>query len=246
MTPDIDPALKAELAPTGTLRIALNLSNFLLVQHDAATGESRGVAVDLGHELAARIGVPVTCATYATAGKIADTATADAWDVAFIGAEPQREDVIAFTAAYVEIEATYLVPAGSAIRTLADVDRDGVRIATADRSAYDLYLARTLRHATLVRAPDIPSSFARFVADGLDVLAGLKPRLLSEQPKLPGSRILDGNFTVIRQAMATPRSRQRAAAYLAAFAEDIKASGLVAATIERYGVRGLRVASPRA
>lgn len=242
MTHDIDPAPKADLAPTGTLRVALNLSNFLLVQHDAATGESRGVAPDLGREIAARIGVPVSFRTYETAGKVADDAAADAWDVAFIGAEPQREDVIAFTPAYVEIEATYLVPEGSPIRTLEDVDRPGVRIATAERSAYDLFLARTIRHASLVRAPGIASSFDRFVEERLEVLAGLKPRLIAEQARFPGSRILDGRFTAVQQAIGTPRARSRAATWLAAYVAEIKASGRVADSISRHAIVGLTVA----
>jgi polar amino acid transport system substrate-binding protein len=240
MSPDITPDLRAELAPTGTLRAALNLSNFLLVQHDAATGVTRGVAPDLAAELAARLGVPVAFRTYENAGKVAD-ASAE-WDVAFIGAEPQREHVIAFTPAYVEIEATYLVPAGSPLRAVEDVDRPGVRIATADRSAYDLYLERTLRAATLVRAAGIPASFDRFVAEGLEALAGLKPRLVADQARLPGSRILDGRFTAIQQAIGTPRARHAAAAWLAAQVAEVKTSGWVAAAIGRHGVQGLTVA----
>lgn len=242
MNPDLSSDLRAELAPTGTLRAALNLSNFLLVQHDAASGVSRGVAPDLGAELAARLGVPVAFQTYEDAGKVADAVSG--WDVAFIGAEPQREHVIAFTPAYVEIEATYLVPANSPLHVVEDVDRPGVRIATADRSAYDLYLARTLRAATLVRADGIPASFDRFVAEGLDALAGLKPRLLADQARLPGSRILDGRFTTVRQAIGTPRERSAAAAWLTAQVADVKASGWVAAAIARHGVQGLAVARP--
>lgn len=242
MTATLDPALRAELAPTGTLRAALNLSNFLLVQQDGAAAEPRGVAPDLAGELAARLGVPVRLLTYETAGHIADAAGGNAWDVAFIGAEPQREDVIAFTPAYVEIEATYLVPAGSPIRSLEEVDRPGVRIATAARSAYELHLARTLRHATLAAAPDIPSSFERFAAEGLEALAGLKPRLIADQARLPGSRILEGRFTAIRQAIGTPRARARSAEWLAAQVAAFKSSGIVAAAISRHGVVGLTVA----
>jgi polar amino acid transport system substrate-binding protein len=240
MNAAIPSDLRTELAPTGTLRAALNLSNFLLVQHDAAAGVSRGVAPDLAAELAARLGVPVAFQTYENAGKVADAAAA--WDVAFIGAEPQREHVIAFTPAYVEIEATYLVPAGSPLQAIEDVDRPGVRIATAERSAYDLYLARTLRAATLVRAGGIPASFDRFAAEGLEALAGLKPRLVADQARLPGSRILAGSFTTIQQAIGTPRERRAAAAWLAVQVAEVKASGWVAATIARHGVQGLSVA----
>jgi polar amino acid transport system substrate-binding protein len=240
---DIDAALAAELAPHGRLRVALNLSNFLLVQPDGAGGGYRGVAPDLGRDIAARLGVPAAMVAYSHAGKVADAAAGDEWDIGFIGAEPQREDVIAFTPAYVEIEATYLVRGDSPIRAIADVDRPGVRIVTADRSAYDLYLARTIRNAELVRAPGIPASFERFVAEGCEVLAGLKPRLLQDQARLPGSRILDGRFTAIQQAIGTPRPRVRAAQWLARYVAHVKASGAVAAAISRHGVEGLSVAA---
>jgi polar amino acid transport system substrate-binding protein len=239
---DIDPALVAELAPHGRLRIALNLSNFLLVQRDA-NGEPQGIAADIGRDIAARLGVPAVLVTYAKAGEIADAAPQDAWDVAFIGAEPQREDVIAFSPAYVEIEATYLVPAGSPLHTIADVDRPGVRVVTAERSAYDLYLARSLRHAERVLARDIPGSFDRFVAEGCEALAGLKPRLLADQARLPGSRVLEGRFTAIQQAIGTPQPRARAARWLAAYVAAIKASGMVAAAIARHRIEGLTVAA---
>jgi polar amino acid transport system substrate-binding protein len=150
--------------------------------------------------------------------------------------------VIAFTAAYLEIEAAYLVPAGSPIRTIADVDRPGVRIAVANKAAYDLYLSRTLKHAELVRAEGIDGSYEIFVAQQLDVLSGLKPRLLMDVETLPGARILDGRFTAIQQGIGTPKARTATAAYLSAFVEEAKSSGLVAQTIARHGVRGVNVA----
>jgi polar amino acid transport system substrate-binding protein len=236
----IDPDLRTELAPRGRLRIALNLGNFLLVSK--ATGALGGVAADIGGDIAARLGVPFDLVAYETAGKVADAAAPGEWDVAFIGAEPARENVIAFSPAYVEIEATYLVPAGSPIGSIDEVDRAGVRIATADRSAYDLFLSRTIRHATLVRAPGIPASFDLFVADKLDVLSGLKPRLIADQARLPGSRLLDGRFTAIQQSIGTPRPRTRAAQWLAAYSAEIRRTGLVADAIRRHGVVGLTVA----
>ena len=238
----IDAALRDEMAPTGRLRVALNLGNFLLVSQDAASGALRGVAADLGADIAARFGVPHDLVPYETAGKVADGAR-EQWDVAFIGAEPARENVIAFSPAYVEIDATYLVPADSPITSIDEVDRAGVRIATAERSAYDLYLTRTIRHATLVRAPGIPASFDRFVADRLDVLAGLKPRLIADHARLPGSRILEGRFTAIQQSMGAPRPRTRAARWLAAYSVEARRSGLVADAIRRHGVVGLTVAA---
>jgi polar amino acid transport system substrate-binding protein len=237
----MNPALKSELVPTGTLRVGVNLGNFLLVNKDPATGALRGVVPDLADELARRLGgVPVQLLPQPGAGQVADTVAQ--WDVAFIGAEPQRAEQIAFTTAYVEIPATYLVPPGSPIRTIDDVDRAGIRVATSARSAYDLFLSRNLKHAQLVRAEGIPGSYDLFVREKLDALSGLLPRLAQDVARLPGARILEGKFTAIQQAIGTPKARAAAAAYLQGFVDDIKASGLVARLIERHGVKGLNVA----
>ena len=147
----VSPAVRSELAPTGKLRVGLNMSNFLLTATDAATGKPKGVAADLGQELGKRLGVPVDLVPFPNPGALADAAKSGVWDVGFLGAEPQRANEIDFTAAYAEIEATYLVPPGSPIKAIADVDRKGVRIAISGRSAYDLYLTRELKHAELVR-----------------------------------------------------------------------------------------------
>jgi polar amino acid transport system substrate-binding protein len=238
---DISEARKA-LAPTGALRVGLNMSNFLLTATDGATGKPKGIAADLGHELGKRLGVPVELVPFPNPGSVADAAKAGKWDVAFIGAEPQRAKEIDFTAAYVEIEATYLVPPGSPIRSLGDVDKPGIRIAISGRSAYDLYLERNLKHAQRVtgRGDEV---FKRFVSDKLDAMAGLRPGLMKNQKDLPGSRILDGNFTAVQQAAGTPTGRPAGAKYLREFIEDVKASGLVAKLIEKHGVRGLTVAA---
>lgn len=236
-------AARSELAPTGKLRVGINLSNFLLTRTDSRTGEYGGVAVDLGRELAGRLGVPAEVIAYESPGKLADVAKSNAWDVGFLGAEPQRANEIDFTAAYVEIEATYLVPPGSPITTIEEVDRPGVRIAISGKSAYDLYLTRNLKHAELVRETGMDNVFKRFVDDRLDALAGLKPRLITDQQALPGSRILDGRFTAVQQAIGTPKGRPAGAQYLRDFAEDAKRSGLVAQLIEKNNVRGLTVAA---
>ena len=239
---EVSAALRSELAPTGKLRVGLNMSNFLLTAKDPATGEPRGVAADLGRELGKRLGVPVELVPYPNPGAVADAAKSGAWDVAFIGAEPQRASEIDFTAAYVEIEATYLVPPGSPLKTIADVDRKGVRIAVSDRSAYELWLTRNIKNAELVRIKGADDVFKQFVSDKMDALAALKPRLVTDAESLPGSRILDGRFTAVQQAVGTPKGRSNGARYLAEFVEDIKATGLVAKTIEKNGVRGLTVA----
>jgi len=178
------------------------------------------------------------------AGKLADAVKSGAWDVAFLGAEPQRANEIAFTAAYLEIPATYLVPAGSPIRSVGDVDREGIRIAVSDKSAYELWLSRNIKHAQLIRTQGIDASFDLFVGQKMDALAGLKPRLLMDVTKLPGARLLDGQFTAVQQAIGTPKSRDAAAKYLRAFVEEVKASGLVAEAISKNAVKGVSVAPP--
>jgi polar amino acid transport system substrate-binding protein len=244
MANDIAPTVRSELAPTGTLRVGLNHQNFLLVTKGSSATDPRGVAPDLARELGRRLGVPVEFSRFDTAGKLADGVRTGAWDVAFLGAEPQRANEIAFTAAYLEIPATYLVPAGSPIRSLAEVDRAGVRIAVSDKSAYELWLSRNITHATLMRTQGIDASYDLFVAEKLEVLSGLRPRLLMDVEKLPGARILEGQFTAVQQAIGTPKARETGAAFLRAFVESVKASGLVAEAIARNAVPGVSVAPP--
>lgn len=239
---ELPAGVRAEFAPTGTLRVGVNMSNFLLTAQDAVTGVPKGVAVDLGRELASRLGLPVEIVPYPNPGALADAAKTGAWDVGFLGAEPQRANEIDFTAAYVEIEATYLVPPGSPLKAIADVDRNGVHIAVPEKSAYELYLSRSLKHAKLVLEKGADNAFKRFTADKLDALAGLKPRLVTDSDNLPGSRILDGRFTAVQQAAGMPKGRPAASRYLREYIEDVKASGLVARTIAKNNVRGLTVA----
>ena len=240
----MSPQIKAELAPTGALRAGLNLSNFLLVSGKDDTGGPVGVAPDMAAEIARRLGVPVKYVTYKTPGELADAAEAGAWDVGLIGAEPQRAEKIAFTPAYVEIEATYLVPKGSPLKAIADIDKPGVRIAVTGRSAYGLWLDRNIKQATLVKSGTLDAAYEQFVAEKLDVLAGLRPRLLQDVEKLPGARILDGKFMSVQQAIGTGRKNAAGAAFLRAFVEETKASGFVQSLIDKHKVRGLSVAPP--
>lgn len=238
---DDTAAARADLAPSGRLRVALNLANFLLISSSPPGGEPTGIAPDVGRELARRLGVPVTFVPYALPGDLAAAASRDEWDVGLIGADPLRAAEIAFTAAYLEIPASYLVPAGSTIARIEEVDRPGVRIAVADKAAYDMYLRRTLQHATLERAVGLDGSYDLFVEAKLDALAGLGPRLVADQARLPGSRILEGKFTAVQQAIGTPIARQVGAAYLRGFVEEIK-QGLVGQLIAKHQVRGVNVA----
>jgi len=234
--------VKKELAPSGKLRVGLNYGNFLLVLKDSADGSPNGIAPDLGRELGKRLGVPVEFVKFPEAGQLADGVRDDKCDVGFLGAEPQRANEIAFTKAYLEIPVTFLVPPGSNIKSIAEVDQKGVRIAVSDRSAYDLYLSRNLKNATLVRAKGIEGSYQAYLKDKLEVLAGLKPRLTSDAEKTPGSRVLDGQVTGVQQACGTTKKRIAGAKYRQEFIEDVKRSGLVAKTIDKHGVKGVNVA----
>ena len=234
----------SQLAPHGVLRAGINLSNFLLVTGRTASGDPEGVSPGLARAIADRLGVKVRYVTFPKPGELADAAGKDVWDIGLIGAEPARAETIAFTAAYAEIEATYLVPAGSRLTSIADVDRPGVRIAVTDRSAYGLWLDRNIKQATLVRSASLDSAFDQFVAEKLDALAGLRPRLLSDVQKLPGAVILPGQFTAVQQAVGTARTNTAAAAWLRAFVEEAKASGLIARLIVQHHVTGLSVAPP--
>ncbi len=240
---EVTAALRSEFAPTGKLRVGLNMSNFLLTRTDAATGKPAGVAHDLALELGRRLGIPVEFIPHPNPGALADAANKNVWDVGFLGAEPARANEIDFTAAYVEIDSTYLVPPGSTLKHADEVDRKGVRIIVPARAAYELYLTRTIKNAELVKEVGADASFKRFVDEKFDALASLRPRLVSDQAKLPGSRILEGRFTAVQQAAGVPKGRTAAAKYLSAFIEDAKASGLVAKAIKDNNVVGLTIAA---
>ena len=228
----------AELAPHGVLRAGINMGNFLLVTGKTESGDPDGVSPDMARTIAARLGVPLKLVPFARPGELADAAGTDVWDIGLIGAEPARAEKIAFTPAYVEIESTYLVPAGSSISRIEEVDRPGVRIAVTARAAYDLWLERNIKHATLVRGQNQAETISIFQKDGLEALAGLRPGLLGDVEKMPGARILDGQFTAVQQAIGTARANTAAAKFLEAFVAEAKSSGLVASLIEKHGVVG--------
>jgi polar amino acid transport system substrate-binding protein len=234
-----DPdSLRAELAPRGRLRAAMNLGNALFTSRDES-GELRGVGVDLMCELSARLGVPVEFVVYATPGDVADAADKDAWDVAILAIEPARAETIAFSAPITRIEAAYVVHDGSPLRSVGQVDSPGVRIAAPARAGYELYLTRTLRCATLVRTDSFAASIDAFNERRVDVLAGLRPVLLQSMSKVPDGRWLEGVFMTVGHGLGTPRGRGASADFLQRFVEKLNASGFVARSIERHGVRGL-------
>ncbi len=243
-TVSMSAEVKAQLAPHGVLRAGINMSNFLLVTGHSASGDPEGVSPSMARAIAERLGVPVKYVPFAKPGELADAAGQDVWDIGLIGAEPARAEKIAFTAAYAEIEATYMVPPDSPLKSIAEVDRPGVRIAVTARSAYDLWLERNIKHAILVRSNSLDSAYEQFKADKLDALAGLRPRLLSDIKTMPGAVILGGQFTAVQQAVGTAKANLAAAGWLHAFVEEAKHSGLVAQFIAQHKVVGLSVAPP--
>ncbi|MDB5415631.1 MAG: amino acid transporter substrate-binding protein [Rubritepida sp.] len=236
------PEILSQLAPTGVLRAGINLSNFLLVNGRSPDGGPTGVSPSMAKAIADRLGVPVQYVTFANPGLAGDAVGTNAWDIVNIGAEPQRAEKITFTAAYAEIECTYLVPAGSPITSIAQVDQPGIRIAVSARAAYDLWLERNIHRATLIRSQGLDATVQMFAEQKLEVLAGLRPRLITDAEFFPGSRILEGNFMAVQQAVGTALANTAGAAFLRDFVEEAKASGLVASFIAEHQVRGLSVA----
>jgi polar amino acid transport system substrate-binding protein len=235
---------QSELTVPGTLRVGINLGNILLVTGTGSTGDPEGVAPDIAAAVAERLGVTVSYVSFATPGEVADALERDEWDIGLIAVEPKRAEKIAFCDAYVEIEATYLVPNNSPLRSIEDVDQPGVRIAVSDRAAYDLYLTRTLKHAELHRARGLPGAFELFVTEKLDALAGLVPALKDNSKNLPGSRLIEGLYTTVRQVIGTKPANAALKAFVEQFIAEAKETGLVAELIEKHGVKGkLRVAS---
>lgn len=243
-TREIAPEVRQELAPSGTLRVGINAGNAAIMRQDSPPGELRGVPVDLARELARRLGVPVQLKPYPGAGQVVAAGPAGEWDVAFVAVEPVRAKELIFSPPYVLIESTYLVQPGSKLRTVSDVDQKGVRIAVGEKGGNDLYLTRTLKAAELVRARGSDAAFKQFVSEKLDAYAGLRPGLVKLADQLPGSRVLEGNYTMVQQAIATPAPRVKGATYLREFAEEVKRDGTVERAIRNNDLPGLTIAAP--
>jgi polar amino acid transport system substrate-binding protein len=234
MAQSIPETTRAQLAPSGTLRAGINYNNPLLAHRDASSGELSGVAVDLSRELARRAGVKLELIPYESAGAMSGAARGGAWDIAYLAIDPARAADIDFTAAYLELEGTYLVPAASSLEKVEDLDRDGIRIAVTSGSAYDLYLSRQLKHAQLVHADTTPQSIDLMVSEHLDAVAAVRTALVTGAARVPGSRVLNGHFMTIPQAAGVPRNRPIAAHYVSTFIEEMKASGFVANALRQH------------
>jgi polar amino acid transport system substrate-binding protein len=241
----IPPALRSALAPGGTLRASINLGNPILAGTDAATGVPAGVSVDLAREFARRLAVPAEFVTFGKAAASVDAVRGEQADIGFFAIDPARSDGLLFTAPYVLIEGSYLVPEASALAGNGHVDRPGQRIAVGSGSAYDLFLTREISQAEIVRLDGAEPALAAMRAGEVEVAAGIRQVLEAEARRAPGVRVLPGRFMVIQQAMGLPASRgAEAQAVLAAFVEDMKASGFVAAALQRHHIEGAIVAPP--
>jgi polar amino acid transport system substrate-binding protein len=238
-SPAVPAAARSELAPTGTLRAGMNLSNTLFTTKDPATGELRGVAVDLMRELGSRLGVPVELVVHATPGEVADAVNKGTWDVAILAIEASRAQTISFSPPISEIEATYAVRKDSPLRSVEQVDAPGVRISAPAKAGYELYLSRALKNATLVRSKDIQGSLELFNERRAEAVAGLKPMLLDSMGRMPDARLLEGRFMTVNHGLSIPRGRPAADEFLKQTVQDLNASGFIARSIERHGVKGL-------
>ena len=244
MADEISADVMAALAPQGRIRAAINYGNSVLAQQDPATGEPRGVSAALARELGRRLDKPVDFVTFDAAGKVFEALKTESWDVAFLAIDPVRASGIDFTAPYVVIEGTYLVPAESPLDSIEAVDRPGIRIAVGKGSAYDLYLTRALKQAERVEAPSSAGALELFLSDRLDAAAGVRQPLLAFAAAHRGLRVLPGRFMAIEQAVAVPKGRQAGATYLRGFVEAVKASGFVARALAESGQADATVAPP--
>jgi polar amino acid transport system substrate-binding protein len=243
MNPSVPENVRAELAPGGVLRAGVNLGNAVIAQADPAGGPPRGVGPSLARELARRLGARIEYVTYDAAGKMADALRRGEWDVAFLAAEPQRANEIAFSAPYVRIESGFMVRADSPLTRLDEFDRKGLRIASGNNAAYDLWLQRNFKNAERVLSPTTPGAIEMFLSrTDLDAVANVRPALVAAAAKNPGMRVIEGSFMSINQAAGVPREREAAARYVREFIEEMKSSGFVAKALEDSGVTEATVA----
>ena len=232
------PRVRDALAPTGKLRVGLNLGGPTHVIRDSASGAMKGIGFDLGTELAKRLGVPIEPVMYASIGQLVDGGRAPEWDIAFVGIDPQRELFLDFTGCHLELEVGYLLPAGSPIAGFSGVDQPGVRIAVPQKGHADIILSRALKKATLLHGAGIGGAAELLGTGKADVLSANKANLFELAQKMPGARVLDGRIGTEQLAMAIPKGRDDGLAYARQFVEEAKSDGLVTAAIERVGLRG--------
>ena len=239
-----DPRV-ADLVRTGKLRVGIGLGSPSGAMKNPATGELRGLAVDLGRALAMRIGVDFVAIEYPRPGAILEGVQTNAWDVAFLVVDPERAKEVDFAPPHTQSDFTYLVPAGSSIHKVADADQPGIRIAVPRGDGVDLRLTRLLKKAELVRTDTLSAAVELLRTGGAHARAGPRQAVLAESVKLPGSRVLADGFAVISSAALVPKGHAGRLAYVSEFIEEAKASGLVKKIIEDAGLRGVQVAPAR-
>ena len=243
--PTIPPAARAELAPTGKLRVGLILSNQVLVTKDSSSGELRGVTINLGKALAQRLGVPFEPVGYANPAALVKSFGSNEWDIAFLAFDPARAKDVDFSPPYMEVDNTYLVTVNSKVATVESADRSGVTIAVPERSAPDLFLSRNLKSAQVLRVPGGAEAAIQALNSGkADAYAENAHMLSLYADRLPGARVLDGRYTIIQHAIATPKGKAAAAEYVKTFVEEAKLDGTVAEAIRSAGLRRTRVGAP--
>jgi len=236
------PEVRQALAPSGKLRVALQQGNALNVTKDPLSGEMGGLGFDLGRELARRLGVPFEPVLYPSIGAILESGRSGGWDVAHFGFSLERAKEFDFAPVHLQVEFGYLVPAGSAISTMTDVDRPGIRIAVQEKSGPDAFFTRSLKNAALVRAPSNPGALEALKSGSADGMGSIKPILFDMSNQLPGSRVLEGRPGIDPHAMAMPKGRDAGMPYLRQFMQEAKSQGLIKGAVERAGLRGVLVA----
>jgi polar amino acid transport system substrate-binding protein len=229
---------KLALAPTGKLRAAMIITNPVHVTKDPSSGELKGVAIDLGREMARRLGLPFEVVGYSSPTALVGSAKSGQWDIVFIGV-PVGERDMDLSAPYVQIEMGYLVPKDSPISKISEIDGRGIRVAVQEKGGADTLLTPTIKEATLVRRPTIADAVEAVRSGHADAMAGIKTYLIPTSERLPGSRVLEGRIAVEQTSIGVPKGHHVGAAYVRRFVDAAKSEGLVKAAIERAGIRGL-------
>jgi len=227
-----------QLAPKGYLRAAINLSNFLLVTGTDDQGNPEGVSPDLAKALANELNIEYKLIPFKRPGELADAVTDDVWDIGNIANESERAKSITFSHPYTLIESTFLVRESSKINSLKDVDKKDVRIAVAERSAYDLWLTENIKNAELIRAKSIDLSFKIFEDNSYEVLAGLKPRLIDDLKNTKNCKILPGAFTFIKQCIGSKPGNPEAEKFINNFIEKNTKNGFIESLLLKHNVLG--------
>jgi polar amino acid transport system substrate-binding protein len=240
-----DPVMLQSFAPTGVLRVGINLGNPVLAGIDPANQKPKGVSIDIANEIGKRSGLPVQLTPFQSAGATVDAIKSGTIDLVFVAIDPIRGEGISYTPPYIQIEGAYLVKTSSPIKNNDEVDVAGNEIIVGKGSAYDLFLTREIKHAALLRAPNSQSVVGDFMNGQGNVAAGVKQQLESDALRYTGSRILPGRFMVINQAIGIPKARpeyEKTNAYLSAIITDLKRSGFVANAMNRHDIQGAKVA----